>query len=150
MILVINEWIFHDLLSDISSDKFRETAQFVLKLNRSKDVVVIPNEDRWKSKADELWGANSLMQRQVGRLFLDLFWDSTRSIRLLPENITAASSETYAWVPSKDVYLIEACDATGAELLVTTDQELFDRVKERGEVECRMRDEFLSAYEPTE
>ena len=149
MILVINEWIFHDLLSDIGSDKFRATAEFVLKLNDSKDMVVIPNEDRWKNKADELWGAHNLLQRQAGRLFLDLFWDSIRSIRFLPENTPAASPSYYDWVPSKDVYLIEACEATKADLLVTTDQTLFDRVTERGVVACRMRDDFLSNYQPT-
>ena len=146
MILVINEWIFHDLLSNIRSIEFRETAKFVEKLYESNDIVVIPNGDRWKLKASNLWGADDPVQRKAGRVFLDLFWDSSRSIRLLPEDIPEAGPGTYDWVPFDDVYLIQACDATPVDLLITTDQTLYDRVTEKGVVTCRMRDEFLSTY----
>lgn len=51
MILVINEWIFHDLLGENGADKVRETTRFVNKLDRSDDKVVVPLKNRWREKA---------------------------------------------------------------------------------------------------
>ena len=149
MILVINEWIFHDLLGENGPVRFRETAEFVVKLSRSNDTVVMPNEDRWRRKARELRESAIPLHREAGRLFVDLFWDSTRSILLLSEHIPPVPQSAYDWAPSEDVYLVEACVAANADLLVTTDETLFDSVRENGAVECQMRDNFLSGYNPT-
>ena len=149
MILVLNEWIFHDLLGENGPVMFRETAEFVVMLNRSSDIVVMPTEERWRSKANQLWGVATPIQREVGRLLLYLFADSTRCIRLEPDDIPSAAQSAYDWAPSEDVYLIESCVAAGADLLVTTDETLFDSVRERGVVQCQMRGDFLSGYNPT-
>ena len=148
MILVL-KWIFHDLLGENGSEAFRQTAKFVVRLNRSGDTVVIPFEKRWREKANRLREAANSMHREAGRLFVNLFWDSSRGIILLPENIPATSQNLYDWAPSKDVYLIEAFVASEADLLVTTDETLFDALTERGAVECMMRTDFLSRYAPT-
>ena len=142
MILVLNEWIFHDLFCDNGPEKFRETAEFVIRLDRSSDIVVIPAQERWRSKANQLWGMASPIQREVGRLLLYLFSDSTRCIRLEPGDIPATSQGSYDWAPSEDVYLVEACVVSGADLLVTTDETLFDAVTEHDTVECMMRQTF--------
>ena len=147
MILVINEWIFHDLLSENGADKFRETAEFVVNLVGTNDRLVIPNEERWKRKAYQLMTDTNPRQREVSKLFHRLVRDSSRSIYLLSDDTSSPPHIPYDWVPSKDIYLIEACDATNADLLVTTDQTLFDRVTERRVVACQMRDDFLATYE---
>lgn len=148
MILVINEWIFHDLLCENGPEAFKETAEFVVRLNRSNDTVVMPTEERWRSKANQLWGVATPVQREAGRLLLYLFTDSNRCIILNPDDIPAASHGAYDWAPSEDVYLIEACDAAHADLLVTTDETLFQAVAGHGQFTCRMRDEFLFTYRP--
>ena len=149
MILVINEWIFHDLLFENGKVAFEETAKFVASLAVSSDRIVVPTENRWRRKALQLESVALPALREASQEFLLLFYDSTKSIVLRPEDISPTSPGTYGWAPSKDVYLIEACEATKADLLVTTDQTLFDRVTERGAVACRMRDDFLSNYQPT-
>ena len=146
MILVINEWIFHDLLCANGRAAFEGTARFVEELYWSNDIVVIPDGDRWKRKAVELESASNSLQRRVCQLFLGLFYDSTRSVRLPPGDQLPETQGLYDWVPDDDVYLVEACDRSGAHLLITTDQELFDKVTEFGEVECKMRDDFVSGY----
>ena len=119
------------------------------KLYWSNDVVVIPDGDRWKRKAVELESASNSLHRRVCQLFLGLFYDSNRSIRLQPGDQRPETQSLYDWVPDDDVYLVEACDLSGAHLLVTTDQELFDKVTAVGKVECKMRDEFISGYGPS-
>ena len=149
MILVINEWIFEDLTGENGLDKFKETARFVLNLNRSKDMVVMPVKPRWREKANRARTASNPMHREAGRLFVDLFWDSTRGIILNPDDIPAAPQSAYDWAPSEDVYLIQTYIASNADLLVTTDETLFQAVAEHGQFTCRMRDEFLSSCEAT-
>ena len=149
MILVINEWIFHDLLGENGPQRFRQTAEFVLKLDKSSDVVVMPTEERWRVKANQLWGLASPIEREIGRLLLNMFVDSSRCIRLEPDDIPTSPEGAYDWAPSEDVYLIEAYVASEADLLVTTDETLFGRVAEQGQFNCRMRDDFLADYDPT-
>ena len=149
MILVINEWIFHDLLGENGEGRFRETARFVVELDRSADTLVMPIEERWRAKANQLWGMANPIERQVGRLLLNLFLDSNRCIRLESDEVPETSRSEYDWAPPEDVYLIEAYVASNADLLITTDEKLFDRVAQHGQFNCQMRDDFLSGYGPT-
>lgn len=82
----------------------------------------------------------------MGRRFVDLFWDSTRGVILSSEDISEVPLEEYDWVPHEDVYLIEAYVASKADLLVTTDETLFQAIAEHGGFNCQMRDDFLSSY----
>ena len=148
MILVINEWIFEDLNGANGPDRFKETARFVLQLNHSKDMVVMPAKQRWREKANRARTATDPMHREAGRLFVDLFWDSSRGIILNPDDIPPAQEGEYDWAPPEDVYLIEAYVASSADLLVSTDETLFDRVVEHGQFNCQLRNEFLADYDP--
>ena len=146
MVLIINEWIFHDLLGENGPEAFEATRGFVKRLFHSTDWIVAPNEQRWRRKAYQLMTSTSPEQRQVSQLFHSLLMDSNRCIILNPEDIPEVPKGTYDWAPCEDVYLIEAYVASGADILVTTDKTLFDSVAEHGEFVCRMRDEFLSTY----
>ena len=148
MTLLLNEWIFHDLLGDNGPEWFRSTAAFVVKLDSSDDRIVMPTEERWRRKAYQLMTATSPTQREVSKLLHSLLRNTERCIRLQPEDIPAVPEGSYYWVPSEDVYLIESYVASGADLLVTTDETLFDAVREHGSVECQMRDDFLLGYGP--
>ena len=148
MILVINEWIFHDLLGENGPEAYDATEYFVERLFQSADWIVMPNEQRWKSKAYQLMISATPGLRQISQLFHRLLRDSNRCIILNSGDIPAAPQGKYEWVPPKDVYLVEACEATKADFLVTTDQTLFDRVTEREVVACQMREDFLSNYDP--
>ena len=88
MILVINEWIFHDLLFDNGTKAFRETEEFVKRLANSEDLIVMPNEVRWKRKAYQLMMEVSPAQRQISKIFHNILRDPARCLILsssLPE-----------------------------------------------------------------
>ncbi len=51
MILVLNEWIFHDLLGENGRDRQWETATFLKAFHLSSDRLVLPREGRWTQKA---------------------------------------------------------------------------------------------------
>ena len=54
MILVLNEWVFHDLLRENGVESFKETARFLISFKDSDDRMVYPPEERWKQKAFRL------------------------------------------------------------------------------------------------
>ena len=109
----------------------------------------MPTEQRWREKAFQLMTAISPAQREVSKLLHSLLRDTERCIRLQYSDILAESQTPYDWAPSEDVYLIESYVASEADLLVTTDETLFDSAAEHCQFTCRMRDEFLSTYKPT-
>ena len=127
MLLVINEWIFHDLLMDNGPVAFKETEGFVKRLFGSDDRIVMPDEDRWKRKAYQLMTESSPVQRQVSQLFHRLLRDPDRCLILSTVTPQGASPGAYNWAPPEDVYLIEGYVASQADLLVTTDVPLMCR-----------------------
>ncbi len=146
MILVINEWIFHDLLGDNGLEAYAEADRFIRKLFQSDDWIVMPSEQRWKSKAYQLMTSPAPSLRQVSQLFHRLLRDSNRCIIVNPEDIPVTPEGGYDWAPPEDVYLVEAYVASNADLLVTTDETLFQAIAEHGQFLCRLRGEFLAAY----
>ena len=149
VILVINEWIFHDLLSENGPEAYEATADFLRRLFQSDDRIVMPHEPRWRNKAYQLMTSTMPALRPLSQLFHRLLRDLDRCVIVNPEDISPPPGVGYDWAPPEDVYLIEAYIAANADLLVTTDETLFDKVAEHGQFNCQMRDAFLADYNPT-
>ena len=146
MILVLNEWVFHDLLLENGPDAFWETARFLLAFMGAEDKLVVPSEERWNRKAHQLMSMTDPRRRRVSQLFHSLLRDPARSILINTDEMTSEYRESYDWVPSEDTYLVLAYDAIGADVLITTDQGLTQAIAEHDGVNCRMRDDFLPEY----
>ena len=146
MILVLNEWVFHDLLLDNGEAAFQETAKFLIAFRESEDILVIPAEERWKRKAFQLMTMTDTRQRLVSRLLHSLLRDSDRTIRTQPEENPPIPQELLDRLPCADVYLVLAYLAAGADLLITTDRGLSGAIGEHDDVNCRMREQLLAEY----
>ena len=146
MILVLNEWLFHDLWDENGNLAFQETARFLLAFAESEDILVIPAEERWKRKAFQLMTMTDPRQREVSKRLFRLMQDSDRTVRIQPEDAPAIHQEFLDRLPRKDVYLVQAYISAGADLLITTDHELFCSIHENDDVNRQMRDDFLPEY----
>ena len=73
-----------------------------------------------------------------------LLLDSERAIWQL--TTPAISEELLGKLPKEDVYLVSAYLSVGADVLVTTNQKLYDSLVGSELVSCQMRDDFLSDY----
>ena len=146
MILVLNEWVFHDLLFDNGDPAFRETARFLVAFQESEDVLVIPAEERWNRKAFQLMTMSDPRRRQISKLLLSLILDAERAIRIQPEENPPVPQKLLDRLPCEDIYLVQAYVAAGADLLITTDQGLFCAIGDHDGVNCRMREHFLAEY----
>ena len=150
MTLVLNEWLFHDLLGENGPEAFSQTAEFLLAFWSSNDRMVRPDEERWTRKAFSVTRMSDPRGRQVGQLFLRLLLDPGRCILVKPDEFSPADEGLYDWVPRKDTYLVLAYVASDAGVLVTTDEGLFQAIAEHGGIDCRMRDDFLRGYSSSE
>ena len=146
MLLVINEWWFHDLMLENGEDSFIATAKFLAALQRSSDRVVWPDEKRWNHKAYQLMRMIDPQQRVISQRLHRFLRDSDRTIRCFDNDKPSISETLTGRVPDRDIYLVSAYVSVGADILVTTDNELFDILKECDNVNCQMRDPFLGEY----
>ena len=134
MIIVLNEWVFHDLLGDNGHERRRQTRAFMDAFESSGDKLVIPNEDRWTGKAKRLMLRQEAEGKAIGKLIHRIIWNPELAIRfetdaaLVPDDLLRET-------PRKDVYLVEAYL-----------HGLHGALADFGVVECLLRDDFLAGY----
>ena len=148
MILVLNEWVFHDLLGDNGEAFQRQTAAFLNAFHASRDKLVLPREPRWTRKAHRVMGQGDARLRNSSKQLKTLIYNSDRAVDVQTTARLDAPEELRDSLPEEDVYLVEAYLSAGADTLVTTDQGLHEALADSVVVSCRLRDEFLSGYRP--
>lgn len=146
MILVLNEWIFHDLLGENGADAQRETATFLNVFYSSYGRLVLPTEPRWMHKAYQLMTLTNPLLRNTSKQFQSLLQDSARTIDSRNLSIVEIPDGLSGNLPEEDVYLVSAYLSAEADKLITTDRELFNSVSDSELVSRQMREEFLSGY----
>ena len=146
MILVLNEWIFHDLLGENGEVAKSETAKFLNTFYESRDGLVLPTEQRWLQKAYQLMTLTDPRLRITSQQFHTLLQNSTRTIDTRSEAPSDLPNELV--IPTEDVYLVEAYMCAKADVLITTDEGLHEALSIYSDVNCQLRKDFLAQYNP--
>lgn len=146
-ILLLNEWVFHDLTLENGEDSFRETASFLIYLQNAQITLVVPAERRWLDKAGRLFDGADPRVRTAARLFHNILRNSDRTIWTNYEQMESVPANIYSGIPEEDIYLIRAYATSGADLLVTSDTGLFQACESNDTINCQLRDDFLKATE---
>ena len=146
MILVLNEWIFHDLLGENGEVAQQETAAFLNVFHASSDKLALPNERRWMQKAYRLLTLNDAPLRNTCKQFHSLIQDSDRTIHA--RGMSSDEMPDELRVPAEDLYLIAAYLSVNADTLITTDQGLYEALVDSDLVSCQLRSEFMARYFP--
>ena len=146
MIIVLNEWVFHDLRGDNGPERRRETWDFMDDFESSGNRLVIPNEDRWLRKAYRLTLMREPEGKIIGKLISRILRNDQIVIRAEP-NPALVTGDLLRETPSEDIYLVEAYLSAGADMLVTTDSGLHGALADfSDDVSCRLRNDFLAGY----
>ena len=145
MILVLNEWVFHDLWGENGDAAFQQTARFLTALHQSDDRLVVPAATPWESKAFRLMTSADTRVVLASKALHSILYDAS-TIRVRPEEFPTSFAFKLDAVPDEDVYLVLAYLSAGADLLITTDHGLYTALVENDEVNCRLRDDFLGEY----
>ena len=145
MILLLNEWVFHDLWGENGETTFQQTAHFLTAFSQSDDRLVVPAATPWEEKAFQLMRRSDTRSILVSKVLHSLL-HSSNAIRVRPEDSPPAPAAFLDSVPAEDVYLVLAYIAADADRLVTTDHGLFDALVAEDSINCRLRDDFLAEY----
>ena len=146
MILVLNEWIFHDLLGENGVEVQRETSRFLNEFYLSHDNLVLPKEPRWTQKAYRMMTQSDARLRVISKQFHTLILNSDRVIDVRNTSPEHVPEELHLCLPAEDEYLVTAYLFAGADALVTADHPLYEALADSTEVSCRLREEFLNEY----
>ena len=146
MTLVLNEWVFHDLMRENGDQAFLETSEFLLSFCDPEHSLIVPYEPRWHNKANQLTLLLDPAGRQASKSFHLLLRDIDRAISIRAEDMQPLLTSIPHQVPDEDVYLVLAYLAGNADLLVTTDHGLFDALASEDAINCQMREHFLAGY----
>lgn len=149
-LLVINEWLFHDLQGDNEQKAQDETLRFLQTLHQRQDrIAILYGDNPWIRKFHGLMKHESPHIRNLSRfLRTSIIQDSSKCVYRHQSDIEAADipADAIAAAPEEDIYLIELYYAAQADLLVTTDHGLHNAFAPRDDVEIAFRDEFLEGY----
>ena len=121
-----------------------ETIQFLRAFRSSGDMIVIPSEKRWKHKAFSFMRQGDPRLIAISKLLHSLLRNTNKAV---PQSAAPKiPADLLSRLPKEDVYLVLAYLSAGADLIVTTDQGLFDSLTDTELVSCEMRNDFLSNY----
>lgn len=149
VLLVIDEWLLHDLGGDNGREKQGEAFSFLQKLKSECDQIAVVYGSPWLGKAHQVMSNPDVRVRVVSRYLHRVVLADPAKCRfihetelvVLPEGLTAV-------VRADDQYLFRLCRTVGAAKLITTDGGLsqIDCTPFGFEVEVQLREAFLSDY----
>ena len=144
--LVINEWLFHDIKGENGQSKRQETVAFLTQFAQSQDKIAVLYDSPWTQKAKGLMRQNDLTIKPVSKLLWSLIMDLSKCRILQPDDIEAAAvpADAIDAAPDEDIYLIQTYYAAYADLLITTDEGLHNAFASRQDVKVIFRNDFLN------
>lgn len=145
-LLVVDEWLIHDLIGENSSHKQEEAGHFLEELIKRCDRIAVLRGSPWMQKAYGLMSYNDPLRRTLSKLLHRILRDLRKCAILEPNELRELPSELVAQVPAEDQYLVQIYLSAEADLLVTTDQKLNDSLSTFEDVHVKQRDDFLKGY----
>ncbi len=151
-LLIINEWLLHDLRGDNGADRQKEAIRFLKKLREKPDRIAVLRGSAWMKKAYELMKYDSPEQRRLSKfLHRTILLDSSQcqvyeltQLNPLPQEVEELFEKNLA--DQSDRYLLEIYFSANATLLVTSDERLLKALSHIQSLNIRLRDDFLREY----
>lgn len=146
-LLVINEWLLHDLFGENGKILQQKGIEFLSILKNGDDRIAVLRESAWLEKAYSLMEQNNIVLRRISKfLHQSILLDSRKCLFVGRLEIQPLSEEMQQIIPEqKDYYLVQTLLATSANLIVTTDVPFYEALGKL-EIPAKLRDEFFKEY----
>jgi hypothetical protein len=149
-VLVVNEWVFHDLKGENGESCRVAAVEFLERLvARCQHQLAAPEPGPWLEKAYDLMRQPDPLTRLASRRLWGVLNDSRKCVRCNVEECPPLPDNLQTRVPADDVYLVQAALALEAVALVTTDARLKSCLEEIGNphrLTVILREVFLREY----
>lgn len=144
---VLNEWFLHDLRGDNGKAAQRESALLLERLIENPDRITVLQGSAWMTKAYRLMKHHDPLVLELGKVLNQgLLRDSNNCVILGQHELTPLPEELRRIDLKEDAYLFETYFAASADLIVTTDGRLIEKVAPIESLNLILRDEFLRDY----
>jgi hypothetical protein len=144
--IVLNEWILHDFRGDNGRPAQLESFEFLEALVERPDSIVIVLGSPWTIKAYSLMKHYNPVVA-IGRfLNQSVLLDSSKCLTLTRHDLVQLPDALGLIDLKNDRYLFEAYYSGEAELIVTSDQRLVDKVATIQNLNLSLREDFLTSY----
>ena len=147
MIIIINEWILHDLKGDNGEERKRRAEKFLLKILEKCDKIAVGENSPFVKK---LWKFSKHFESRTIRILKNAFLlNSQKTIYFSQKELETQSSKHK--IPEKvkqdDVYLLELYNLVKEEnrVILTSDTKLAQTIGEAG-YNVELEDDFLKRY----
>ena len=140
MILIIDEWLWHDLSGENGSQKQKETFEFFECIYKICDKIAVMRDTPFLTKFFKL--AKSSKMRGIIKIF-DVY--NSQKVLFLESQEDDVDLPGVKIKPD-DIYLYNIYNCVeGQKCIITTDKPLIEEMKSKG-IEIYHRDEFLYKY----
>ncbi len=153
---VINDWFLEDLQgqnddpsSEAPKNKQIDAAKFLDTFSRNSDRIAVMIGSSWMKKAYHMMKVSRPEIRETSKILQSILYDPEKCILIHPDSAPALSAAIIQAInDDDDHYLFQCYFQANADLLVTTDQRLYNSILESpiDAVRIQMRDDFLAEY----
>lgn len=148
--IVLDEWLFHDLLGENGLEKQRETFQFIYKLVDVCDRIVLLESSPFVLK---FWdfvkksGSEPKLRAISQFLKTSILTNSLKTIKLGKDEIKPVPEHLIKLIPLSDHYLLQAHLKLKNSFIVTTDGGWdFKKLAKQKTIAIKKRDQFIADY----
>ena len=145
-LIVLNEWVLHDLAGDNGGQRQRQANSLLDKFDGASNLLAVPADSQWMQKLWRLATSPMEAARVCGRKLREIVLDPDRRCLVGKAEVCLLAPELAAKLPRKDIYLVETYRAAKADLLVTEDARLLAALHAHcPDVTVQTRDDFMRA-----
>lgn len=147
--IVIDEWLFHDLLGENKIENQAQTLHFLVKLLTICDRIVIVEDSPFQKKTVLLIkrSENNLGLKGISQFFnSSIVMNSSKTLFLRKDDIKPLPSHLAKLVPIDDQYLFQAQLKVEGSFILTTDGRWSNKLLKQKLVRVKMRDQFITEY----
>lgn len=149
--IVIDEWLFHDLLgeNEDKGERQEEAWRFLFKLLKICDRIVILEGSPFATK---MWqfikqSENDPLKRTLSKFFHnEIAINSSKTLLLLKEEVSPLPKHLLKLIPLDDQYLFQAHLSVKDSFILTSDERWPHKLLIHKSVKIEMRDPYLKAY----
>lgn len=145
--LILNEWVIHDLCGENGQEHQLETLQFLERIEKKCDYIVLLRGSPWTKKAYQFMKASDLQLRYYCQFLHTSFISNSNKCKIYTiDEIVSLTPDVQTLIPEEDTYLVQLCLAEPNSILITSDVKLLEALSHIPTITAKPRDQFIKDY----
>lgn len=144
-LLIIDEWIWHDLSGENGEEKLKEAFKFIEFVYEKCDKIVTKTDSKFEKKFFNFCERSDLISRKITNFYKNyILYNSEKYIGVNEKECQQISVDISTEIKPDDQYLVKLSYKLQGPI-ITTDNPLL-KILEKYKIRCEHRDNFLPNY----